>query len=107
MTVTHFLEEMKNDDGDLLYLSPQESESNDSFQVPCRQLLNQACIASHVSWAGNLILHSCNLVRLFIDNSRLNITLRLISHALASGWERPEMAPPRDSITTIMITFIF
>lgn len=106
MTVTAFLEKLNNNDGDLLYLSPQESESNDSFQVPCRQLLDHACIASHVPWAGNLILQSCNLVRLLLENPFPKIVLPFISYA-RSGWERREMAPPRDSITTIMITFIF
>jgi hypothetical protein len=107
MTVTAFLEKLNNNDGDLLYLSPQESESNDLFQVPCRQLLDHACIESHVPWAGNLILQSCNLVRLFLDNSfpEKCITFHLICSR--SGWERREMARPRDSITTIMITFIF
>jgi hypothetical protein len=106
MTITDFIDKLKKNDGDLLYLSTQESESDDWFQVPCRQLLYHECIASHVPWAGNLILYSCNLVRLLLDNSRLKIVLRLISHA-RSGWERREMAPPRDSITTITTTFIF
>jgi hypothetical protein len=66
MTVTEFLDKLKNDDGALFYLSTQESVSNDSFQVPTRQLLDHDYIASHVPWAGNLILHSCNLVSMLV-----------------------------------------
>lgn len=66
MTVTEFLEKLKNDDGALFYLSTQESVSNDSFLVPTRQLLDHDYIASHVPWAGNLILHSCNLVSMLV-----------------------------------------
>ena len=66
MTMTEFLEKLKKDNGALFYLSTQESESNDPFQVPTGQLLDHDYIASHVPWAGNLILHSCNLVSMLV-----------------------------------------
>lgn len=66
MSMTEFLEKLKKDDGALFYLSTQDSESNYPFQVPTGQLLDHDYISSHVPWAGNLILHSCNLVSMLV-----------------------------------------
>lgn len=51
-----------NDDneGALLYWSTQE-DTDDPFNVPCRQLVDRQLIPAHLSLAGNLILSSCNL----------------------------------------------
>ena len=62
MPLREFLEKLEQKDGDLLYLSTQESTNEDKFQVPCKELLEQHFIEKSVPWAGNLILHSCNLV---------------------------------------------
>ena len=66
MTVSNFLKNLEGKDGSLYYLSTQESEKDDPFQVPCRQLLDNGCIAANVPWAGNLVLDSCNLVCLLV-----------------------------------------
>jgi len=63
MTVSDFLKKLEGKDGNLYYLSTQDTESDDAFQVPCRQLLDNSYISDQVPWAGNLVLHSCNLVR--------------------------------------------
>ena len=47
-------------DNELYYWSTQE-DTDDPYNVPCRQLLDHGHIPPTVSHAGNLILSSCNL----------------------------------------------
>ena len=49
-----------DDEGALLYWSTQE-DTDDPFNVPCRQLVDRQLIQAQVPLAGNLILSSCNL----------------------------------------------
>lgn len=60
MTVEQFLNSTDGSDGDLYYLSPQDTDQS-KFQTPCKQLLGNNLIDGTVPWAGNLKLHSCNL----------------------------------------------
>lgn len=63
MSISDFLKHLEGKDGDLYYLSTQDTDSDDPFQVPCRQLLDSGYLAVSVPWTGNLVLHACNLVR--------------------------------------------
>jgi hypothetical protein len=53
---------LDTDDGDneLYYWSTQE-DTDDPYNVPCRQLMDHGHIPPTISQAGNLILSSCNL----------------------------------------------
>ena len=79
MKVRDFVGKLRQRDGHLFYLSPQQqqqeeeeqkeddtkSESgvseNPAFQTPCRQLLRRGLIDDTLVWAGHLRLESCNL----------------------------------------------
>jgi hypothetical protein len=84
MTLYEFLDIMTttrsaNHDAEMLYLSPQQhkqkgsdhDQSNkssskavvpdDPFTTPCQELVQDNSIPRHLEWAGNLILHQCNL----------------------------------------------
>ncbi|KAL3925378.1 MAG: hypothetical protein SGARI_005854, partial [Bacillariaceae sp.] len=49
-----------NNKSELYYWSTQE-DTDDPYNVPCRQLLDQGHIPSSIPHAGNLILSSCNM----------------------------------------------
>jgi hypothetical protein len=70
MKVQDFCQALDQSDGHLLYLSTQQpdDDSNDDSNVgrptvttPCKQLIDNKIIPDTLSWAGNLILQSCNL----------------------------------------------
>jgi hypothetical protein len=69
MKMSEFIEKVsiRQNEGELLYLSTQQYESpesedpNDPFQTPTRQLVTAKKIPTTLSWAGNLCLESCNL----------------------------------------------
>jgi hypothetical protein len=62
ITVSSFCEKLAKKDGDLLYLSTQESSSNNEiFTTPCKQLLKAGSIHDKLAWAGDLSLQACNL----------------------------------------------
>jgi hypothetical protein len=62
MSVKDFCHKLDQMDGDLLYLSTQETNDDDNiFLSPCKQLLDNNLIPSTLAWAGNLKLQSCNL----------------------------------------------
>jgi Cupin-like domain len=61
MTLEDFCETIDGPEGSLFYLSTQETENDDVFPVPCKQLLEQKIIPNSIPWASNLSLQSCNL----------------------------------------------
>jgi hypothetical protein len=62
MTMEELIEEFSKPAGDLLYLSTQETEDDDAFQMPpCKQLLEAGYLDPTLDLAGHLVLHSCNL----------------------------------------------
>lgn len=62
MTVSDFVDRLESNDGSLYYLSTQQhEESEGAFDTPCRQLLDNGYISDQAPWAGNLVLHTCNL----------------------------------------------
>lgn len=63
MTVAEFVKNLEEGNANL-YLSTQDTDSDDPFQAPCRELLDKGHISDGIPWAGNLVLHSCNLVTL-------------------------------------------
>ena len=111
MTLNDFLEKLEETGGDLLYLSTQESANDHAkFQVPCQQLLDHGHIAESVPWAGNLILHSCNLVSRAVKLLGV-LVCAPFSHSpslfrACSGWESLKMALLRVYTMISMIIFI-
>lgn len=71
MKVQDFCEALDQSDGHLLYLSTQQTDDDDNgddndatrpiVTTPCKQLMDNKIIPKTLSWAGNLILQSCNL----------------------------------------------
>jgi hypothetical protein len=65
MKMEEFIDKLSGGDGDMFYLSTQQSPSDEEypspFQVPCRQLLDAKKIKETLTLAGNLRLESCNL----------------------------------------------
>ncbi|CAB9506417.1 Jumonji domain containing 7 [Seminavis robusta] len=60
MPIRDFLKALLDSDNELLYWSTQE-DTDDPYNVPCRQLLEQHKIPPQINLAGNLVLSSCNL----------------------------------------------
>ncbi len=79
MKLNDFLDRLRrgkgndNHDPELYYLSPQQQPQKQhqkeddaetsAFQTPCLQLVQNQYIPSTLPIAGNMVLHSCNLVR--------------------------------------------
>jgi len=61
MEVEEFVRKMEGDNAELFYLSTQDSGQQAAFQTPCEQLLSHRIIDETLEWAGNLVLHTCNI----------------------------------------------
>ena len=68
-SISDFVDGLRSEDGDLLYLSTQQpTKENDEqtitpspFEGPCQTLVDKGLLPKALSWAGHMILQSCNL----------------------------------------------
>lgn len=61
MSVQEFVQALETPEGNLLYLSTQDTDEEGPFQTPCNELVQNGSMEATVPYSGNLVLYSANL----------------------------------------------